>query len=188
MSRWNLKCWKRNANTDVDKRLKFLKNLQIGECQAANFTGNAVAAKCSIFRLNKRKAKQQALFQRLQKLQTHAIDVQPMIIGNDKHYRRRAKLSIAIQQGKAVIGFRLQNSNQIIPLAHCEVLVEPLANLLPKLKHLIENWQQPKKLGHIELVSADNTIALFFRHLGALSAQDNHNLRQFATQEQLSLL
>lgn len=134
-----------------------------------------------------REAKQQALFQRLQRLQNHAIDFQPMIIGHDKHYRRRAKLSIAIQQGKAVIGFRLQNSNQIIPLAHCEVLVEPLANLLPKLKHLIENWQQPKKLGHIELVSADNTIALFFRHLGALSAQDNHNLRQFATQEQLSL-
>lgn len=132
-------------------------------------------------------AKQNALFQRLQKLQSNPIQFDPMIIGNDKGYRRRAKLSIAMQAGKAVMGFRLQNSNQIIPLEQCDVLVEPLSQLLPKLQLLIQNWQHQKKLGHIELVNADNTIALFLRHLGALSAQDSENLRQFAQAENISI-
>ncbi|MBD4934535.1 23S rRNA (uracil(1939)-C(5))-methyltransferase RlmD, partial [Xanthomonas citri pv. citri] len=52
-----------------------------------------------------REAKQQALFQRLQKLQSQPIDFQPMIIGNDKGYRRRAKLSIASQNNQLAIGF-----------------------------------------------------------------------------------
>ncbi|MDD0824447.1 23S rRNA (uracil(1939)-C(5))-methyltransferase RlmD [Mannheimia sp. AT1] len=134
-----------------------------------------------------RQAKQNALFQRLQKLQSNPIQFDPMIIGSDKGYRRRAKLSIAMQAGKAVMGFRLQNSNQIIPLEQCEVLVEPLSQLLPKLQLLIQNWQHQKKLGHIELVNADNTIALFLRHLGALSAQDSENLHQFTQAENLSL-
>lgn len=134
-----------------------------------------------------RAAKQSALFQRLQKLQNMPIRFDPMIVGNDKGYRRRAKLSIAIQQSKAVMGFRLQNSHQIIPLEQCEILVEPLSQLLPKLQRLIENWQHKKKLGHIELVNADNTVALFFRHLGALSVQDHHNLCQFSKTENLSL-
>ncbi len=42
-----------------------------------------------------RKAKQKALFHRLQKLQATPIDFQPMIVGSDKYYRRRARLSIA---------------------------------------------------------------------------------------------
>ncbi|MFA9489276.1 MULTISPECIES: 23S rRNA (uracil(1939)-C(5))-methyltransferase RlmD [unclassified Mannheimia] len=134
-----------------------------------------------------REAKQHALFHRLQKLQVEEIHFQPMISGKDKSYRRRAKLSIAIQNGKLAMGFRLQNSNQIIPLANCEVLVEPLSQLLPKLQELVANWQHQKKLGHIELVQADNTITLFLRHLGALSAQDSENLQQFAKQENLSL-
>lgn len=134
-----------------------------------------------------REAKQTALFQRLQKLQSEPIDFQPMIIGNDKAYRRRAKLSIAIQNQQLVMGFRLQNSNQIIPLAQCEVLVEPLSNLLPKLQNLVANWQNKKKLGHIELVQADNTTALFLRHLGQLSIQDRENLLHFAEQNTLSV-
>lgn len=134
-----------------------------------------------------REAKQNALFQRLQKLQTEKIAFKPMIIGNDKAYRRRAKLSIAIQNGRLVMGFRLQNSNQIIPLASCEVLETELSKLLPKLQTLLANWKNPKKLGHIELVKADNTITLFLRHLGALSSQDSENLRQFAENENLSL-
>lgn len=134
-----------------------------------------------------RVAKQNALFQRLQKLQTEAIAFQPMITGNDKAYRRRAKLSIAIQNGKLAMGFRLQNSNQIIPLAECEVLVEPLSQLLPQLQQLVANWQHKKKLGHMELVNADNTTALFLRHLGQLSQQDRENLLQFAKQNSLSV-
>ncbi|WP_150539962.1 23S rRNA (uracil(1939)-C(5))-methyltransferase RlmD [Actinobacillus vicugnae] len=134
-----------------------------------------------------REAKQQALFQRLQKLQAKLIDFQPMIIGNDKTYRRRAKLSIALQNNQLAIGFRMQNSSQIIPLADCEVLVAPLSQLIKPLQTLFANWQNKKSLGHIELVQADNTIAMLVRNVGQLHPQDHQQLQQFAEQYTLSL-
>ncbi|MDH2997958.1 23S rRNA methyltransferase [Pasteurellaceae bacterium LFhippo2] len=134
-----------------------------------------------------RETKQKALFQRLQKLQTAEIAYQPMLVGNDKNYRRRAKLSIALQKNQLVVGFRQANSQQIIPLTECEVLEPQLSALLPKLQKLLANWKQKKSLGHIELVRADNGVALLLRHIGALHNQDSQNLRQFAENEQLML-
>lgn len=138
-----------------------------------------------------REAKQAALFQRLQKLQAEPIDFQPMIVSEDKGYRRRAKLSIALQkEGKKlelVMGFRLQNSSQIIPLTHCEVLVPELSALLPKLQTLLVDWQQKKSLGHIELVQANNTTAMLLRHIGEVSEPDRVRLQAFAEREKLSL-
>lgn len=134
-----------------------------------------------------REAKQNALFHRLQKLQENPIDFQPMIAGSDKHYRRRARLSIAQQKGEWVMGFRLQNSNQIIPLERCDILEQPLTDLLPKLQQLIATWQNKKLLGHIELVLADNGIAMFLRHLGEINEKNRTQLLAFAKQEQLTL-
>ena len=134
-----------------------------------------------------REAKQKALFHRLQKLQDTPIDFQPMIVGSDKYYRRRARLSIAQQKNEWVMGFRLQNSNQIIPLERCEILEKPLADLLPKLQQLVAIWQNKKLLGHIELVLADNGIAMFLRHLGEINEKNRTTLLQFAEKEQLSL-
>lgn len=134
-----------------------------------------------------REAKQKALFSRLQRLQTQPIDFQPMIIGADKGYRRRAKLSLALQDGKLVMGFRMQGSSQIVPIEQCEVLVEGIAQLLPKLQQLVANWREKKHLGHIELVQADNGVAMLLRHIGALNAQDRTNVLNFAEQEGISL-
>lgn len=134
-----------------------------------------------------REAKQNALFHRLQKLQENPINFQPMIAGSDKHYRRRARLSISQQKGEWVMGFRLQNSNQIIPLERCDILEQPLTDLLPKLQQLIAIWQNKKLLGHIELVFADNGIAMFLRHLGEINEKNRTQLLAFAEQEQLTL-
>lgn len=134
-----------------------------------------------------REAKQHALFQRLQKLQIQPIDFQPMIAGNDKSYRRRAKLSIALQNNQLAIGFSMRNSNQIIPLEQCEVLVESLSQLIKPLQSLFSMWQNKKSLGHIELVQADNTIAMLVRNVGQFHPQDSQNLQQFAEQHSLSL-
>lgn len=134
-----------------------------------------------------RETKQKALFQRLQKLQNTPIDFQPMIVGEPKGYRRRTRLSIALQAGKVVMGFRQQGSNHIIPLTECEVLLPSLSALLPKLSELLTAWQNKKALGHIELVQADNTIAMLFRHVGTLSEKDSAALKIFAAREELSL-
>ncbi|OOH86561.1 23S rRNA methyltransferase [Pasteurellaceae bacterium 15-036681] len=134
-----------------------------------------------------RETKQKALFQRLQKLQSEAIAYQPMLVGDKTQYRRRAKLSIAIQKNELVVGFRQAGSQDIIPLTECEVLEPQLSTLLPKLQKLLANWKQKKSLGHIELVRADNGIALLLRHIGNLHQQDSEQLRQFAQDEAFML-
>ena len=134
-----------------------------------------------------RETKQKTLFQRLQKLQHEAIQFQPMLASQGTGYRRRAKLSIALQKNQLVMGFRQANSDTIIPLHQCEVLEAELAKLLPELQHLLASWHSPKKLGHIELVRADNGVALLIRHLGELHPQDKARLLQFAEQHTLLL-
>lgn len=134
-----------------------------------------------------REVKQKALFQRLQKLQAERIDFQPMIAGNDKGYRRRAKLSAALQHNELAIGFKMQNSSQIVPLANCEILVRSLDDLLPKIQTLFSDWRGKKALGHIELVQADNTITMLVRNVGDLIEADRAKLYQFAEENQLSL-
>lgn len=134
-----------------------------------------------------RQTKQQALFSRLQKLQSQAIEFQPMIIGNDTRYRRRAKLSIALQKQHLVVGFRQASSQAIIPINECQVLAPELNTLLPHIKHLLAQWQKPKQLGHLELVQADNGTALLLRHIGNISDQDKQRLLHFAKTRQLML-
>ncbi len=134
-----------------------------------------------------RETKQKALFQRLQKLQQTPIRFQPMIAGEDKNYRRRAKLSIALQKKTLVLGFRQANSQEIIPLNQCEVLNTELAQLLTPLQALFADWKQKKQLGHIELVLADNGITLLLRHIGPLHQQDREKLMEFAHLQKLML-
>lgn len=134
-----------------------------------------------------RQAKQKALFKRLQKLQLQAIDFQPMITGNDQGYRRRAKLSIAWQHNTLVVGFRQAASQHITKIDDCAMLEPALSTLIPKLQILLQSWRTPKKLGHLELVQADNGIALLLRHIGEINSQDQQNLRDFAENEQLML-
>lgn len=134
-----------------------------------------------------RQTKQSALIRRLQKLQAEPFKIEPMLIGQDRGYRRRARLSIAWQHQRLVVGFRQAHSQQIVPLSHCEMLVSPLNALLAPLQQLLAKWRHPKRLGHLELVQADNTTVLLLRHLNALADEDQQALLDFAQQYSLSL-
>lgn len=134
-----------------------------------------------------RETKQQTLFNRLQKLQAEPIRFESMLIGQGINYRRRAKLSMAVQKNALVVGFRQANTQEIIPLTHCDILEPELNALLPKLQQLFTSWKNKKQLGHIELVQADNGIALLLRHIGELHSQDSDKLQRFAEQEDLLL-
>ena len=46
-------------------------------------------------------------------------------------------------------------------------------------------WQNKKLLGHIELVLADNGVAMFLRHLGEMNEKNRMALLQFSEKEQL---
>lgn len=83
------------------------------------------------------------------------------ICSNPWSYRRRARLSVAQLRGKKEqqsgigisIGFKKRNSNQVLEIENCPVLVEELNLLLPKLSLLLESISttQLKTLSEIEL-------------------------------------
>ncbi len=134
-----------------------------------------------------RNTKQTALFQRLQKLQSKPIVQQPMIIGEDKGYRRRAKLSIRFEKELPIIGFRQEQSQQVVEISHCAVLEPELSLLLSPLQQLFAQWKNKKQLGHIELVQADNGTAMLLRHVGKLHPLDQNALMTFAEQQRMML-
>ncbi|KMK51917.1 23S rRNA methyltransferase [[Actinobacillus] muris] len=134
-----------------------------------------------------RDTKQSTLFRRLQTLQAEPIVCEPMLAGNAARYRRRAKFSVMWEKGQLVIGFRQANSHAIIPLQDCDVLEPALAALLPPLQRLFAAWQQKKAVGHIELVRADNGVAMLLRHIGELKEADRTHLLAFAEHYHLML-
>ncbi|QLB12167.1 23S rRNA m(5)U-1939 methyltransferase [Bisgaardia hudsonensis] len=135
-----------------------------------------------------REAKQKALFQRLSKLQSN-IEFMPMMIGEQWQYRRRIKLSICYDTKKKIvnIGFRQKSSQQIIPINHCDVIEIEINEILPKLTALLQQWSLPKTLGHIELVAADNGLAILLRITENLTKNDRTLLINFAKQQNLML-
>ena len=58
---------------------------------------------------------------------------------------------------------------------------------MPKLTALFEQWTTPQQLGHIELVAADNGIAMLLRHIKNIGKTDRTLLLRFAEQHQLML-
>lgn len=60
-------------------------------------------------------------------------------------------------------------------------------HILPKLTTLFSNWSTPKTLGHIELVKADNGVAMLLRHLGKLTEINRTLLLDLAKSENLTL-
>lgn len=136
-----------------------------------------------------RETKQKALFQRLTKLQKEAIEFMPMISGEAWHYRRRVRLSLYwdAKSKKLKIGFRQKNSQQIVNIRQCDVLDPLLNELLPKLHELLSTCSKPKTLGHIELVAADNGVAMLLRVTEKLAEHDRTLLLDFAFNHQVML-
>ncbi|QIA77487.1 23S rRNA (uracil(1939)-C(5))-methyltransferase RlmD [Rodentibacter caecimuris] len=136
-----------------------------------------------------REAKQAALFKRLSRLQQQPIAFQPMICDEAWVYRRRVRLSLCFnpKTKQIELGFRQKNSHDLIAVEHCEVLEPVINNLLPKLTALLASYSRQKQLGHIELVAADNGVAMLLRYTGNLADTDRSLLLNFAEQENLML-
>ena len=129
-----------------------------------------------------RKAKEKALFSRLSKLQAEPIQLMPMICGEQWAYRRRVRLSLLWNaKNKTVeMGFRQKNSNQLVSIQRCLVAESAINPLIPKLTALWPQYSAPKQLGHIELVSAENGVAMLLRYKGNLAETDRTLLLEFA--------
>ena len=134
-------------------------------------------------------AKYEALIKLLQKEAGVLLeDNLPNIIADQPyHYRRRARLSINLVKGELFVGFRQSESNQIVNIENCPILVKQLNDLLIPLQSCLRQIKQKKTLGHIELIAIDSGIILVLRHTLPLSELDSQLLIQFAEVHNISL-
>ncbi|TNG96551.1 23S rRNA (uracil(1939)-C(5))-methyltransferase RlmD [Pasteurellaceae bacterium USgator11] len=132
--------------------------------------------------------KQQALQQRLSRLQPK-IAFQPLLTADEWGYRRRLRLSIFFDKKSQTLslGLRRRRSKSIVNIQHCTVAEPHLNAVLAALQTWLPQWQSKAQLGHIELVVADNGVAMLLRHLGKIQPDDKVRLLQFAAEQQLQL-
>lgn len=129
-----------------------------------------------------------------------------LIAGPAYGYRRRARLALYYYadgrsagskamgnkgtSNKAAglrMGYRQAQSHDIVDVQACPVLAPTLAALLIPLRTCLNQLQAVKRLGHVELVLADNGPLLVLRHLDPLSDADTEALRAFAQVQQLAI-
>lgn len=123
---------------------------------------------------------------------------QPVIAGPQYGYRRRARLGLQIAgvkpgrkagtvNGPLVMGFRQEGSNDLVAITKCPVLRPELEQLLVPVQKCLSSLTAAKRLGHLELVLADNGPLLVLRHLDPLSETDRARLTAFAALHQLTI-
>ncbi|MFT4270387.1 MAG: 23S rRNA (uracil(1939)-C(5))-methyltransferase RlmD [Pantoea sp.] len=117
------------------------------------------------------------------------VRVDEIISGHAWGYRRRARLGLQWhpKQQRLQMGFRQAASNDLVELTQCPILAPELEALLRPLHHCLSGLNAVKRLGHVELVLADNGPLMVLRHLDALSSDDRAKLERFSHEHDVML-
>ncbi|MCA6221691.1 23S rRNA (uracil(1939)-C(5))-methyltransferase RlmD [Photorhabdus antumapuensis] len=118
-----------------------------------------------------------------------AVSAKPVILGPEYGYRRRARLGLhyQIKQRQLMMGFRQNQSNELVAIKECPVLRPELEQLLQPLSQCLNNLKAVKRLGHVELVLADNGPLMILRHLDPLKEEDKEKLCTFSVQHNVAI-
>jgi 23S rRNA (uracil1939-C5)-methyltransferase len=120
----------------------------------------------------------------------------PVISGEVFGYRRKARLAVRWvgKKGKALVGFKEQQSGFITDMDECPVLSPRIGTLIATLSELVSQLACKDQLPQIEVAvgdaSADATggdCALVFRHLQKLSEADHALLLQFGATHHIDI-
>ena len=125
--------------------------------------------------------------QSLARLMNHPVD--NIIASPEWGYRRRARLSLNYLSRAQTLemGFRKAASSDLVDIRQCPVMVPRLEALLAELRICLNGLQGVRRLGHVELVLADNGPLMVLRHTEPLSANDKQKLEQFSHQHDVAL-
>ncbi|MDX7986650.1 23S rRNA (uracil(1939)-C(5))-methyltransferase RlmD [Xenorhabdus sp. 12] len=117
------------------------------------------------------------------------ISAHPIIHGPEYGYRRRARLGLQYhaKQRTLLMGFRQSQSNDLVNIKQCSVMHPDLERLLQPLSQCLNQLNAAKRLGHVELVLADNGPLLVLRHLDLLKHEDRETLRTFSVQNKVKI-
>ncbi|MEB7587480.1 23S rRNA (uracil(1939)-C(5))-methyltransferase RlmD [Serratia rubidaea] len=118
-----------------------------------------------------------------------SVPPEAVIAGPQYGYRRRARLGLMWQpkQQTLQMGFRQSGSSELVTVTRCPVLAPELEQLLTPLRACLSGLQAVKRLGHAELVLADNGPLLVLRHLDELRPADRETLLAFARQNAVTI-
>lgn len=109
---------------------------------------------------------------------------QSPIIGNPWHYRRRARVGVRYnkQNEQFFIGFRQEGKSHLANIDSCPVLVEHPSLIWADWHQRFAQLDCKDRLTHIEVLQADNRLALVFRILKQLGDQDRTLFSEWADQ------
>ncbi len=134
--------------------------------------------------------KQEVLLDQLQRIG----NARPEIVGDALlsepwAYRRRARLACKwdANSKELRVGLRERHSQQVVEIAHCAVLVPALQSLLVPLRQCLSRWSQPRQLGHVEMLAADNGMAMLVRLTAEPAEKDAMLLRAFSQETAVSV-
>ncbi|MFW9606513.1 MAG: 23S rRNA (uracil(1939)-C(5))-methyltransferase RlmD [Pseudomonas sp.] len=110
------------------------------------------------------------------------------LVGSELGYRRRARVAVRwdVKGRHLEVGFRAASSQSIVGIEHCPVLVPALQPVFAALPAQLRALQRPAAIGHVELFAGTH-VALLVRHTKPLTAEDQHALRAFCTEQGLQL-
>nr|WP_086940252.1 23S rRNA (uracil(1939)-C(5))-methyltransferase RlmD [Thaumasiovibrio occultus] len=159
-------------------------------CEYANRCGG-----CSLQHMDadkQREHKQAAMAHLMTRVVSRTSQAAPelaaAITSAPRGYRRSARLSVWLdKQQQLQIGFRQKGSKAVVDISHCDVLDPQLSELIPELKALLISFGQPRALGHVELIAAENGRVVYLRHTEALKPAHLDSLLAFAKQHDLLL-
>lgn len=102
------------------------------------------------------------------------------LTGPEFGYRRRARVAVRWdpKTRQLQVGFRATASQDIVAIADCSVLVQPLQSIFNELPALLCGFTKPQVLGHVELFSG-TAVAVMVRHVAPLAEADQQALLQF---------
>lgn len=105
--------------------------------------------------------KKQQLLNSAQRVGLEPENILDSLVGPQWNYRRRARLAVQrARDGQFLVGFHNPGSNRIEPIASCMVLDKSLDALLMALPSILNALGADIKIFEIELVAADNALAV----------------------------
>lgn len=107
--------------------------------------------------------------------------VLPALQSDSLGYRRKARLGakFVIKKDKMLVGFREKSSRYLADLEQCPVLHPSVGQHFPELAALIRSLDRYQHIPQVEIALGDTELALVFRHLEPLSADDEAKLIAF---------
>ncbi|WP_439887940.1 23S rRNA (uracil(1939)-C(5))-methyltransferase RlmD [Pseudomonas sp. MBLB4123] len=102
------------------------------------------------------------------------------LVGPEFAYRRRARIAVRwdAKAGRLDVGFRAAASQDIVAIADCPVLVQPLQPILHALPAVLASLDKPQAIGHVELFQG-TASAVLVRHTAPLGEDDLARLQAF---------